>query len=211
MPVWSFWGARESSPSPLDPRDNLEPPKHALTSEQIQQKAQQRITFNRQGAEAFAWPSEGGILVKPVNAVDLQHLEVSRAEPTPRSKPFDTSKEDEWCAKLRQLAPQWFRSRKDRDLAIVDGRLKTRREIESVYVAWPTDGTSGVWILKFVDGRASDGFGVYDMCINMTERCQVLKQFGAIYHKNPHECFELSQAYSDECRKQRDEIRFDSY
>ena len=73
-----------------------------------------RITINANRAIATGLPSTGGILIKSVNAVDLEHLGSSRFTSTARPDPNNPSdEEDEWCAKLRSLAPRWYRSISD--------------------------------------------------------------------------------------------------
>ncbi|KAL9087598.1 MAG: hypothetical protein Q9159_003548 [Coniocarpon cinnabarinum] len=204
MLQWTPRGAQRSS-SPPDPAHALERPAHIPTPKVLAEKATQRITFDSRGAIATAWPSEGGILIKDVDAIDLLFLGVSRTDPTPRSNPFSPVQEDQWCAKLRQIAPRWMRNEQDWIEERLDGRFKTAKEIERIFVAWPDQG-SGVCVLKFLDGRIPDDFGIYYACISMAERCEVPKKFGAQFYADPNACFELSKDYSDECRKQRDEL-----
>lgn len=202
---------RANNITPHDTEDNrpippqLQRPKHIPSQAQLAKKAKQRISFQRHGAFATGWPSQGGVLLKSVDAVDLQYLGRSRCIPTPSSDPPDSQEEDSWCDSLRRLSPHWAPSRQDWDYAAFGGRPHTQLETQSVYVGWPSSG-DGVWVLKCTTGREPHDFGVYDMCLSMDERCSILRDFGARFFEDPSECFELSKAYSDEHKQQREDL-----
>lgn len=166
-----------------------------------------RVFLGISGATVCGRPSSGGLLMKQVNLVDLQFLGVSRMEPTVMFGEFDQEEEDGWCERLRKLAPKWFRNRREQqENDARDGsRMLTAAEIEEVFVAWPSTG--GVWVLKFEDaGQLENGFGVYNMCMNMDERAEVLKKFGAEFYENPDLCVHVTKAYEERMRKEREEL-----
>lgn len=171
---------------------------------------QSRVYFGKFSATAVGRPSSGGILTLGVNGVDLIYLNVSRLKPTtiPVQREDFAGDEDAWCARLRQLAPRWWRSLEDRDRANNEAdvqRFKTAVEKESVYVGWPSVG-EGVWVFKCPTGYPPSGFAAYDMCLNMDERCEVLKKHGAQFHPDPRECPELTEQYEVRFRRERDHL-----
>lgn len=199
--------SRSSTPESVLTRQpsDLSPSPHQIR----QEISRLRVYFGISRATAVGRPSSGGVLTLSVTAVDLNYLSVSRLEPTPVPETEDlAADEDAWCAKLRQLAPKWWRSLEDCDQALEDGAVErpiTHVEKERVFVGWPSQG-GGVWVLKCQRRNPSNGFGVYEMCFNMDERCEVLKKFGACFYPDPCQCLELTEEYEKRFRRERDEL-----
>ncbi|RFU24991.1 hypothetical protein B7463_g11346, partial [Scytalidium lignicola] len=94
----------------------------------------------------MCWPSVGGIIVnRYVSSVELDFLNLSRFEASPRSN--NTSEEDEFCRQLRKTGAKWWESYADYFQAI-DSRTRpiSAKEREALLLGWPEDG--GVWIMK---------------------------------------------------------------
>lgn len=178
------------------------PPQNNHCCGQPPRKPRPRVEFAGTAITAYAWPSEGGILHRAVDGLDLQHLGVSRTASTPHSDPFDQVAEDQWADKLRQLAPQWSPHEYDLELMYFGMHRGTLIEQTPVYVAWSPDGR-GVWVLRFTYMGEEVGFAAYHACLTAAERCDVLRKFGGQFYENPDEVYELSKEYTEEFRRQR--------
>ncbi len=65
-----------------------------------------RTSFGRSGCTAYGYPSGGGILIKVVNVVDMQFLQLDRFNAAQRSS--NLVQEDELCARMRKIgAIRW--------------------------------------------------------------------------------------------------------
>ncbi|KAI9706745.1 MAG: hypothetical protein M1820_004715 [Bogoriella megaspora] len=168
----------------------------------------QRVAILPNGAKAIGLPSTGGVLIKSVNAVDLIHLDVSRKMSTMRPNPHISSEEDEWCAKLRSLAPTWYRSLRDWENAEVGDRLlKTDAEKQETFVGYSVAPNSkSILVIRSPNGLMPDGFGAYRMCFTMQERCEVMERFGAIGYDTKDEVDELNGRFEQRTKRERDEL-----
>lgn len=201
----SWISGRQGDNGYVEDRDEMvsKRPPNLPSSEDMARMSKQRINFNTRRITAYAWPSEGGLLAKEVDGLDLLQLGVSRFQPTQRSEPFDQQAEDEWADTLRRIAPRWVHSPRE---MYPNDRPRTAIEQAQVFVLWPAGGNSGVWILRYPNGRVPMEFSVYDACLTLEERLEVMKRFGAEYYENPEDVFELSREYSKEGRRQRLEL-----
>lgn len=205
-----FFSRKQRTRSPTPEWLYRKPSDNTPSSSQIQDELYaSRIRFGNFSATAIGRPSSGGILTLSVNAVDLIFLNVSRLECTPVPECEDLqADEDAWCARLCQLAPRWWRSLQDRDRACDESdieRFKTCVEKEKIYVGWPSNG-DGVWVLRCPGEHPPNKFSVYDMCLNMDERCEVLQKYGAQFYSDPKECLELTEQYGEKFRRERDQL-----
>lgn len=166
-----------------------------------------RVAINSSGAIATDLPSTGGILIKHVNAVDLEHLSASRNTSTARPSPNVASQGDGWCAKLRSLAPAWYRTMSDWYCTIDDKRPQTTAELQQTFIAYPSSPKSGpILVIRSVDGAMPEGWGAYDMCFTMQERCDVMQQCGAIAYDTVGEVEELTGRYEERMKRERDAL-----
>ncbi|KAK6431946.1 hypothetical protein LTR95_011886 [Oleoguttula sp. CCFEE 5521] len=142
-------------------------------------KHKKRLTFMRTGCLVFGYPSSGGILVMHPTLVDLQYLCLSRFEPCHSSSVVKD--EDEFCSRMRRIGADWWSSEKNWAEAEFGLREKTAKEKEKLVFGWPEDGT-GVWVLRFLapDDIPRD-FGRLDFAMNMSEKVQIMRSFGAEY------------------------------
>lgn len=148
-----------------------------------------RVQFTLQGAIARGWPSTGGMLLKPVDAVELDHLGLSRFKNSPRSS--DPAEEDRFCQRLLRLGGAWWASESHyKNMPNVIGNESD--EEPQLEMGWPVLG--GVWVLKIVieRNRPSD-FGKVHMAFNMEERCRVLEELGATFYADPEQCEDLNR------------------
>jgi len=60
-----------------------------------------RTSFGRLGCTAYGYPSSGGILIKVVDVIDMQFLQLDRFSAAQRSS--NLVQEDELCARMRKI------------------------------------------------------------------------------------------------------------
>ncbi|MCJ1371367.1 hypothetical protein MMC20_002582 [Loxospora ochrophaea] len=178
------------------------------TLSQIRQRESRfRIHFNSHGATAKGYPSTGGVLVKGLNAVDLVYLGASRHEETLRPTMDASPEEDAWCVKLRKLAPRWYRNVKDRDDAVFGDRPTTKAEEEQVFVGYEDDSNGGgIWVMQWVHGQRPVGWGRYELCLTMQERCRAMEELGATRYQHADEVEALTESYDERRKRERDEL-----
>ncbi|KAL9080808.1 MAG: hypothetical protein Q9157_000504 [Trypethelium eluteriae] len=166
-----------------------------------------RVVLDSNGAIAIGLPLTGGILIKYVNAVDLEHLRASRKASTARPNPNIPSEEDEWCTKLRSLAPGWYRSISDRYQTLNDDRPKTTTEEEQASIGYLDSPRSGhVVVVRCVTGQMPAEWGAYNKCLTMQERCDVMEEFGADVYGTADEAEELNGRHEEKMKRERDKL-----
>ena len=75
----------------------------------------------------------------------------------------------------------------------VDLGLRERTEWEKrvLVFGWPTDGV-GVWVLRFGSERdLPRDFGRVGLVVSMDERVQVIREYGAVFYKDPERLKDL--------------------
>jgi len=109
-----------------------------------------RTEFGRLGCTVYAYPSSGGVLIKEVDIVDMQFLQLDRFSAAQRSS--NIIQEDEFCARMRKIvAIRWANEHAWID---VQCGMRDRTELESrqLIFGWPTNG-KGVWFLRYNNER----------------------------------------------------------
>ncbi|KAL8707360.1 MAG: hypothetical protein Q9225_007767 [Loekoesia sp. 1 TL-2023] len=148
-----------------------------------------RTDFGRLGCTVYGYPSSGGILIKEVDVVDMQFLQLDRFSATQRSP--NVVQEDEFCARMRKIGATWWADKRawiDVQLGI---RERTALESRQLIFGWPTNG-EGVWFLRYDNVRElPEDFGKVYMAVDMDERCRVMKQYGATFYADPETVDEL--------------------
>lgn len=148
-----------------------------------------RTEFGRLGCTAYGYPSSGGTLIKEVDVVDMQFLQLDRFSAARRSS--DMAQEDEFCTRMRKIGVTWWA---DEQVWIdVQCGIRERTELESrqLIFGWPTN-REGVWVLRYdSEWEVPRDFGKVFMALNMDERCQVMKHFGATFYADPETVNEL--------------------
>lgn len=137
----------------------------------------------------------------------MDYLNASRFSSTARSQSDKSAAEDDWCKKLRSLGPQWYRSANDYWNAVSDGRPKTRAEEQEIFIGYPNlPESERVLVLKYENGRVPEGWGAYNLCFTMQERCRVMEKFGATAFEKADETDELNGRYEARMKIERDQL-----
>lgn len=139
------------------------------------------------GPIIYGYPSGGGVLVKGVHPVELQHLKVDRFQDAMRAT--DEVKEDEFCKQLRRIGATWWPSKE----AETDAQLaRSKRIFQHVATGWPSSGR-GVWVWRqdTTDIARKLQFALVRLALNMDERCEVIKNNGGEYFEDPDDCKDL--------------------
>lgn len=142
-----------------------------------------RTEFGRLGCTAYGYPSGGGILIKEVDVVDMRFLQLDRFSTAQRSS--NMVQEDEFCTRMRKIGAIWWAN--EQTWIDVQCGMRERTEFKSRHLifGWPTNG-EGVWFLRYDNEReVSKDFGKISIVINMDERCQVMKHYGATFYADP--------------------------
>jgi hypothetical protein len=173
-----------------------------------------RSYFNHGGCRVHGHPSSGGILImRSANLVDLQFLSVPRLATSERSS--DAAEEDAFCEQMKRLGASWWKDEaeflrawhgirkytdglydEDDYLGVEKEAALEARAERSVVFGWPADGV-GVWISRYrqkADRPAA--FSMVDFAINMEERIEVMKRFGAEFVEDPELVKELQEPWS---------------
>ncbi|KAF2148521.1 hypothetical protein K461DRAFT_282976 [Myriangium duriaei CBS 260.36] len=178
-------------PPPYNPDDDIviwrDPPPPPSTTI--------RTEFGTHGCTVFCYPSTGGVLIKHPDLVDMLFLGLDRAHGSERSA--DPDDEDQFCRLLRRTGAKWWRS-KDHWMEVPFddyGNIVDEEEKELV-VGWPTDGV-GVWVLKFGDAKKKPkDYGRMKLAMNMEERIEIMKEYGAMFFEDATQVEELDDSYS---------------
>ena len=205
------WNNNAASRSPtLDRGDSAllsKGPIYPSAAQARQQQSRFHVFFTSNGAIAQGYPSTGGVLVKGANTVDLIYLGASRQKPTTRPSMEACREEDAWCAKLRMLAPSWYRDLQDRDDAGNDVRPMTMLERAKVFVGYGDESNGGgIWVMRCKDRQRPEGWGRYELCLDMRERCRAMQELGATWYESASEVEELSELYDQKKKRESDEL-----
>jgi hypothetical protein len=142
-----------------------------------------RTAFGRLGCTAYGYPSSGGVLIKEVDVVDMEFLQLDRFSAAQRSS--NMLQEDEFCIRMRNLGAIWWSKEQEWIEVQLGMRERTALESRHLIFGWPTNG-EGVWFLKYDNEReVPKDFGKVSMAINMDERCRVMKDYGATFYADP--------------------------
>lgn len=145
----------------------------------------------------MCWPSIGGIIVnRHVSSVELDFLNLSRFEASPRS--YNANKEDAFCRLLRQTGGKWWSSYWD-FMEAVDTKMRpmSAKEREALLLGWPEDG--GVFVMRednWYDFGKEPGSRRLSNAYTMEERCKAMEMSGAVYYAKPED-YELVKALLD--------------
>lgn len=146
------------------------------------------------------FPSTGGILLVSLNIAVATHLNIPRLAEVERAA--DPGEEDKFCNQLRLLGAKWWKDEltKARTMMGIEGYEFTPEQRQVRIVGWPSDqspGYGGVWILRAATPRhLPEGCGtLLSMCINMDERCDLLKQWNATFYEDPAAVPEFAEVF----------------
>lgn len=171
-----------------------------------------RSYFDKNGCHVHGHPSSGGILIKKsVNLVDLQFLSLPRLAASKRS--YNHDEEDAFCELLRRIGAKWWKDEAaylmgfygvdaydgdpddhEKDPGVQAANEARARQI--VTFGWPTDGV-GVWVLSCKNKVfLPQNYKMIDFAVNMEERIEVMKDFGAKFVEDPSLVQELQEPWS---------------
>ncbi|KAJ5679470.1 fungal specific transcription factor [Penicillium macrosclerotiorum] len=152
----------------------------------------ERTEFDRGGCMVYGYPSTGGVLAKEANLHDMLFLSLRRSHESQRSPNAD--EEDRFCNVMRRTGATWWSSKEDRLEALMGAREMTEEEEREVVFGWPTDGV-GVWVLRFESARQLPrDFGKISFAMNMEEKIQIMREYGATFVEDSTQVDELREA-----------------
>ena len=176
-----------------------------------------RSYFDTEACHVHGHPSSGGIIIKRfANLVDLQHLSLPRLKASKRSP--NVAEEDAFCDLMRRLGATWWRDESMywRALSAKNGiyngepyeeendedvqNANEARAKKIVMFGWPADGV-GVWVLRSknnFEGRVPSDYGRLDFALNMEERIEVMKKFGAEFVEDLSQVREFQEPWTPE-------------
>ncbi|KAI9657864.1 MAG: hypothetical protein M1831_004100 [Alyxoria varia] len=153
-----------------------------------------RISYDQAGATARGYPSDGGIILLPLDVVLATHLGLLPRLPEdnePKRYP-DQAQEDDFCRRLRLAGGKWWSSEDDMMRKIIGFEEPSEEEKRVLFVGWPDGGKKGVWVLSLEDeSKKPKDLGKLNLCVTMDERCGVLRGWGAEYFEDPKQVPEL--------------------
>lgn len=138
----------------------------------------------------YGYPSTGGVLIKEdADLLDLLFLSIPRTHPSQRS-PSD-EEEDRFCNLMRRIGATFWRSRDEWTEVLMQLKKITEEQQKVMVYGWPTDG-KGVWVLRYgcADEKPLD-FGRMGFAMNMDERIQIMKEYGAVFFEDVAQVMEL--------------------
>lgn len=134
------------------------------------------------GGVVIGWPAKGGYYSHLCSAAELEFLGIDRFKPANKSD--EPVKEEAHCAKMRQLGAKWYR---DPFHQLSDQDKNDDPDAPRLFVGWPADG--GVWAIHTTLFESEKrGLGRIGNAFTMLERCEVIKQLGGSFYKDPKEC-----------------------
>ena len=152
-----------------------------------------RAVFGESGCTVYAWPSNGGVVIRSqADGVELEFLGFDRLDP-PRNRLADQGEEDKLCMMLLKIGGKWWRS-EERSFSIEvrdgQGDEPTDEELTERLIGWPLGG--GVLVAEYhiIDNEygTPEGMGRLRMARTMDERCEILSgHFNAKYYADPRE------------------------
>ncbi|KAJ5880617.1 uncharacterized protein N7473_011670 [Penicillium subrubescens] len=150
----------------------------------------ERTVFgNTRGCFVYCYPSTGGVLIKEADLLDMLFLSLPRSHVSHRSS--SAEEEDKFCNLLRRIGATWWPSKEDEIEVLVGMREATEEEEKVVVFGWPTDGV-GVWVLRYKSDREMPrDFGRISLAMNMEEKIQMMKEYGATFMEDVTQVKEL--------------------
>jgi hypothetical protein len=153
----------------------------------------ERSKFGAIRCTVRGYPSTGGYWMKQADMLDMLYLSVPRSHPVQRSD--DASVEDAFCDRLRRTGATWWASEQESQDVLAGVRKATEAESKVLVFGWPSDG-SGVWVLRYAsEDEVPEDFGMVRMALDMDEKIEAMRKFGAEFIAEVSEVEELSDPY----------------
>lgn len=167
-----------------------DPQDQAFSCSIIPRSTTERTDFSTLGCMVYGYPSTGGFLVKEADLLDMLFLSLPRSYVSQRSPSAD--EEDRFCSLLRRTGATFWPSKRDWFNVQVGLREITEEEEKVIVYGWPTDEV-GVWVLRFRSARElPDDFGRMRLAMNMEEKIQIMREYGATFVENVTQVEELN-------------------
>lgn len=150
----------------------------------------ERTVFGPEGCVIYGYPSTGGVLIKEgADLVDMLFLSVPRSHTSQRSSSAD--EEDRFCNLMRRTGAKFWLSKEEWIAVTMERREITEEEEKVMVYGWPTDRV-GVWVLRYKSaGEIPRDFGRMSFAMNMDERIQIMKEYGATFFEDVTQVKEL--------------------
>lgn len=150
----------------------------------------ERTVFGHtRGCFVYCYPSTGGVLSKEADLLDMLFLSLPRFHVSQRSS--SAEEEDKFCNLLRRTGATWWPSKEDEIEVLLGMREPTEEERKVMVFGWPTDGV-GVWVLRYNSAREMPkDFGRISLAMNMEEKIQMMKEYGATFVEDVTQVEEL--------------------
>ncbi|KAL2824584.1 hypothetical protein BJY01DRAFT_230429 [Aspergillus pseudoustus] len=118
-------------------------------------------------------------------------LSLPRLYPPQRSPSADDEKR--FCTLLRRAGATLWPSKRDWEGTRIGIGEPTEEEEKVMVCGWPVDGLAGVWVLRFASAEKLPGdFGRMSFAINMEEKIEIMKEYGATFVEDVTQAEELS-------------------
>ena len=150
----------------------------------------ERTVFGPGGCVVYGYPSTGGVLIKDgPDLLDMLFLSVPRSHASQRSPSAD--EEDRFCNLMRRTGAKFWPSKEEWIAVKMERRDITEEEEKVMVYGWPTDGV-GVWVLRYRSAsQMPRDFGRMSFAMNMDERIQIMKEYGATFFEDVTQVKEL--------------------
>ncbi|KAJ6012628.1 hypothetical protein N7522_002983 [Penicillium canescens] len=155
----------------------------------------ERTVFGPLGCVVYGYPSTGGVLIKEAaDLLDMLFLSVPRSHASQRSPSAD--EEDRFCNLMRRTGAKFWPSKEEWIQVKMEMREITEEEEKVMVYGWPTDGV-GVWVLRYESAsQMPRDFGRMSFAMNMDERIQIMKEYGATLFEDVTQVKELDGTVS---------------
>jgi hypothetical protein len=151
----------------------------------------ERTVFGARGCVVYGYPSAGGVFIKEADFVDMVFLSLSRSHASQRSPSAD--EEDKFCRLMRRAGATLWPSKQDWIDVQIGMREMTEEEEKVMVFGWPADGV-GVWVLRYRNaGQVPKDFGRMSMAMNMEEKIQIMREYGATFVEDITQVEELCE------------------
>ncbi|RAH68024.1 uncharacterized protein BO66DRAFT_421892 [Aspergillus aculeatinus CBS 121060] len=162
----SFFGQRTAKDDPQDRVYSCPAGPARSTTE--------RTRFGTLGCTVYGYPSTGGVLIKEADLLDMLFLSLPRSHVSQRSPSAEEEDRSDWLEVQMGL------------------RQMTEEEEKVIVYGWPADGV-GVWVLRFASANElPDDFGRMNLAMNMEEKIQIMKEYGATFVEDVTQVEELN-------------------
>jgi hypothetical protein len=108
--------------------------------------------------------------------------------------------EDAFCDRLRRIGATWWASEQESQDVLAGLRKATEVESKVLVFGWPSD-MSGVWVLRYAsEDEVPEDFGMVRMALDMDEKIEAMRKFGAEFFADVRKVEELSDHYPPKAR-----------